>query len=1225
MRFQWCRSTIAVLTVLGIVMIAAPAHAQVTTGNVAGTVKDSQGAAVPGATVTLTSATRGTSLETQTDGNGNFVFPNVTGDTYVVKVTLTGFKTLERPNVAVSPGDRIALGTLAIDVGTLEETVVVSGERPIIQSNSGERSFTVTNEAVANLPISNRNWSSLTALTPGVAGTVRIGSPGANNNNVMMDGVAIMDTGNNGQMLQTNVDAIAEVKILTSGYQAEYGRASGMQITAVTKSGTNQFRGSVYDIERNSDWNANSWVNEKNGDPKAVSKQRDWGYTIGGPVGKPGASNKLFFFYGHEYRPRTTGGDIRRFRVPTALERAGDFSQSTDNNGALVNRLYDPQSGLAKTACSATDTRACFQDGGVLGRIPQGRLYPIGLNVLKLWPLPNAQGLNYNYENVAPEDNRLTQQPTGRVDYQASNKLRITGKYTGQLATVKAAAGTIPGFNDTMNRYPFIYQPSATVNYALTNTLFLEGTYGYIQNQLGTPIISPASNRCSVGLCDIPLLFPDAGVVDPRYYNPTVLQEIESPMFVDGRILLPPTFTWGNRIATANAPPNLIYPAFLNLNRTHNVSVSATTILNRHTLKAGFYWFSAFKAENLGITGSVPFTGQLAFDNDANNPLDSGFGFSNAALGVFSTYAQQSKFVEGGYRYKNVEWYLQDNWRVNAKLTLDYGLRFTHQQPQHDSLLQASNFFPDQWSRANAPRLYVPGCTVAASPCPSASRVAVNPLTGQSLGANSVLAIGTIVPNSGNALNGVIQAGNGIAKENYEWPYLAVAPRVGAAYDISGNQKIVLRGNFGLFYDRPEGNTTSNQIGNPPNSTATTVRYAELQSLAGGLRTQAPAQLAIFQYDAKIPAQMQWSTGVQMTLPWSSAIDVSYVASHGYNLVNPFNQTIDINAIDLGAAFVPQNQDPTQASTTPGGAAYDVNLLRPFQGFGPINMQWPRFWNTFHSIQSAYTRRFRDGVEFGMNYTLTLRQKGTNTLNAVNGLILQHNPDGTFTEAPEWAEAEALLSNNGLRRHIIKGYAVWDTPDFTASSGARKVLGLILNDWKISGVLTAGSGVPYDIGYAYQNGGSNINLTGSPNYAARIRIVGDTGSGCSDNQYAQFNTAAFAGPLSGSKGLESGRNYMRGCPDKLVDLAIARDIRFGGGRSFQLRADIFNAFNTVMYSGRQTQLQLNSPTDPTIRNAQYRTDGTVDPTRLLPRNAGFGAATGAQAMRNVQLQIRFQF
>ena len=192
------------------------------------------------------------------------------------------------------------------------------------------------------------------AFTPGVitgdttggfggAGATRLG--GAGQNNIMMDGISAMDTGNNGQMLSLNIESIGEVKILTQGYQAEFGRSSGLQITAVTKSGTNQFRGSLYDVERNSDWNANTWVNQKNGDPKPVTEERDWGYSIGGPIGKPGGDNKLFFFYSHEYRPRNNpinNGNPIRLRVPTALERAGDFSQSLDNNGAPIPQLLDP-------------------------------------------------------------------------------------------------------------------------------------------------------------------------------------------------------------------------------------------------------------------------------------------------------------------------------------------------------------------------------------------------------------------------------------------------------------------------------------------------------------------------------------------------------------------------------------------------------------------------------------------------------------------------------------------------------------------------------------------------------------------------------------------------------------------------------------------------------------------------------------------------------------------
>ncbi len=225
---------------------AVPVSAQITTGTISGSVKDAQGAVVPGATVTLVSAARGTMTEAQTSVDGNFVFPNVTAGTYTVRVTMDGFKTLERPGIVVSPGDRVLVQTLTIDVGALAETVTVQGETPVIQASSGERSFSVSNESVENLPIANRGFAGLASLAPGVgsgANPGRLGGGGANN--IMMDGISTMDTGNNGILLQMNVESIAEVKVLTSSYQAEYGRSSGLQITAVTKSGTNRFRGSA--------------------------------------------------------------------------------------------------------------------------------------------------------------------------------------------------------------------------------------------------------------------------------------------------------------------------------------------------------------------------------------------------------------------------------------------------------------------------------------------------------------------------------------------------------------------------------------------------------------------------------------------------------------------------------------------------------------------------------------------------------------------------------------------------------------------------------------------------------------------------------------------------------------------------------------------------------------------------------------------------------------------
>src|SRR5687768_11895867 len=324
------RKSVASLALVALALFAPafPATAQITTGTVTGSVKDAQGAAVPGATVTLVSKAQGTASQTHTNSEGDFVFPNVAAGSYTLRVTMDGFKQLEQSGVVVSPGERVLLSRLVIDVGAVAETVTVTAETPLVQAQSGERSFVVTTAEVENLPIFNRSFTELAALAPGVTTDgnntpQRIG--GGGDPNIMMDGVSTMDTGSNRPLLQMNIESIAEVKVLTSGYQAEYGRSSGVQVTAVTKSGTNRFRGSVYDVERNSGWNANTRVNILNNDPKAVLKEKDWGFSLGGPIGKPGGRNKLFFFYAQEFSPRTAGNNVIRHRMPTELERRGDF------------------------------------------------------------------------------------------------------------------------------------------------------------------------------------------------------------------------------------------------------------------------------------------------------------------------------------------------------------------------------------------------------------------------------------------------------------------------------------------------------------------------------------------------------------------------------------------------------------------------------------------------------------------------------------------------------------------------------------------------------------------------------------------------------------------------------------------------------------------------------------------------------------------------------------
>jgi hypothetical protein len=222
----------------------------------------------------------------------------------------------------------------------------------------------------------------------------------------MMDGISAMDTGNNRQMLAMSIESIGEVKILTQGYQAEYGRSSGLQITAVTRSGTNRFRGSAFSVFTDSDWSSNSWVNARNGDAKLKSETKTLGYSVGGPAGKPGGNNRLFFFYSHEYRPATSpinGGNPIRLRVPTSAERAGDFSQTLNTNaggeslGALNPFIKDRNS---TAVCNAANTAGCFQDGGVVGRIPSNRLYAPGIAILNQYPGPHfAQANNTTYNS----------------------------------------------------------------------------------------------------------------------------------------------------------------------------------------------------------------------------------------------------------------------------------------------------------------------------------------------------------------------------------------------------------------------------------------------------------------------------------------------------------------------------------------------------------------------------------------------------------------------------------------------------------------------------------------------------------------------------------------------------------------------------------------------------------------------------------------------------------
>ena len=1283
--------------------IATPAAAQ-TTGIVTGAVTDPQDKRIPGATVVLINEAQGTkSTPVITNNEGVYTFPTVVPGTYTVEISLSGFKTIQRKGVSVSRGDRVQVEAIGLAASGVTASIDVVDAAPLVQAASGERSSTVNRTQLENLPsatgAADHNFIGYIELMPGI-GTSNTGTQqrrigGGGQDNVMLDGLSALDTGNNGIMSGMNlpIDAIAEIKVVTSGYSAEYGRSSGVQVSAITRSGTNRFHGSVYDYERDSDWNANSWAGRANGTARTVSKQRDWGYTIGGPIGKPGGDNKLFFFYTQEFRPRTQGGGDTNYRMPTALERMGDFSETRDNNNALYNFIYDPTRGQAlgvapnKANCSATNQTQCFADGGKLGKIPVSRLYGPGLAWLNSLPLPNntppttGSTQNYNHTVIAPVQNQLSWTPNVKVDYQMLSALRLTWRISAASSRILPGGQNLPEWNGSVQNFPLSFNTSWAVNYTVNPTTFIEGSYGVNQNRLGSPSIAKYSNRTNmvcpaelaaqVSNCTgaaFPFLFPDAGQINTNAYEYEALRTIGVPFLGEstepcvngdevgqtcGRLLLPPTINWGGT-RIANSPPSIGFPGFMNINRIQQTNVSVTKILGNHNLKAGLYYEHSYKAQNAAY--NLSFQGALNVGVDTNNPLDSQMAFSNMALGIFSTYGQGSRFIEGNWAYNNVEFFLQDNWKVTPRLTLDYGVRFANDGPYADKFNHVANFFAPGngmdagapasalWSLANAPTLYVPGCVNNTATCTGSNRVAKDPRNGALLPAGSTGLVGSVIlDGTGKLDNGMIVGGQqGTNDAGYTWPVLAVAPRVGAAYDVAGDQKMVLRGAVGLYFDRPDGNTAFGTVTNPPVGAGLSQQWGDLRALnSASLKFGPVSTIIVNKYDSAIPKDIQWNLGVQRVLPWSSSIDVSYVGHHQYESLggtqngNPVN----INTIDLGTTFLASSIDTTN---TTAGTALSNNLLRAYRGYGDIRIQWPRFGRDFHSIQTTLSRSFRDGFSLQFTDTWTLSDKGTVGL-PDNQLRINHNADGSWYIRDDQAEFEELFGDQGTMTHQASLNWVYDLPDTHFENKIMKAVGLVINDWQLSGILSMDSGGRYAPGYSYNSGPTGQALTGSPNYNARLKFtdLDALGSGCSSNQYQQlgntivssglstagqlFRSTAIAGPQVGSTGLESGRFPLTGCKDHTIDLAIQRTIKLGGNRSLQLRADLFNAFNTVVYTGRSSTVQFNSTTDQTVRSSQYLQDGTLDPARVRPNQAAFGAVTGASSLRSVQGQVRFQF
>jgi len=1139
-------------------------------------VVDAQHATVANALVSATEQEHKFTLSTKTDEAGRFVFTQIPPGTYTIEVQVPGFKKYERSNITLNANDKLSVGDLEMQIGAVSEQIEVLAQVVQLQTESAERSAALVGTQMENIAVNGRSYLALAGAVPGVVSTVNLATAGPgglanisangtrmNSNQLTVNGISNVDTGSNGSVNVTfSLDSVQEFKILTGVYQAEYGRSMGAQINVVTKSGSSDLHGSAYWFHRNDGLNANNWKNNRDGLPRNLFRFNDLGFTVGGPVYIPKlltSRQKLFFFWSEEFERQLRPEAVRQILVPTDAERSGDFSKSVDNNGNSFV-IKDP------------NTSQPFP-GNI---IPPDRLYAPGVALLKLLPepnVPNSCSLNpgaggcikgYDYQSQI-SDQYPRREDLIRIDYNLNSKSRLFGHWINNNNTYDSYYGSfVLGSNTPLSPIQYAnpgYSWAVGNTYVFGPTITNEFNIGVSDNSILIDETTNAYTRTK-STVNLPLLYTSA--VQRDY--------IPQATFSGSRI----SSTYGTSFGTSDAP-------FINYNTTIDITDSLAKIWGQHTVKTGVYMQRSRKNQ----TSFGAFDGQYNFGDNSANPYDTNFGFSNAALGVYNQFTQAANFINGQYRYWNIEGYIQDTWKVTNRLTLDYGLRIAWYQPQYDQSLQASTFVLSQWQPSSAPRLYYPQIV-------NGVRSAVDPVTGQVLPAAD---IGFIVPASGSVQNGIAQGGvNGFTKYLQNDPGLQWGPRVGIAWDPTGEQKVVIRTGGGIYYDRFQGNRVFDFVRNPPLGIQPVLNYGFASQINPSTALLSPPSFYAADPSGKLPTVYNFTFGVQTKLPYNMVLDTAYVGALSRHLQDNRN----LNYVPYGTAFLPQYQDPTVTSSLPGGAALPAQFLRRMIGIGDINLYEGSATGNYNSLQVSLNRTVGKlflGLAYTWSKDLTTASTDTNFV----------RPD-QYTRMAYYGP-----SGNDRRQNFALNY-VYNLPALAQHNGFVKT---VLGGWQLSGFTRFQSGAPYGIGYSV-TGVSQQNITGSTTEGARVYLLGNPTTG-SNNPYNRLNAAMVAPPQVGSIGLESGVNYLVGPGINDWDMSLQKQFTIKERLKLQLRGDAFNVFNHTQFSGVNATVNYASLTNWTPTNLYLKADGTVNNIN------GFGTVSGARDPRIMQLVMRVQF
>jgi Carboxypeptidase regulatory-like domain len=1156
---------------------------QTVSSSIIGTVLDPADAVVPNAPVTLTDHDTGSIRSTVTDSSGLFRFLNVPPSTYSVTVTVKGFKNFVQSSVALGANETRDVGKVTLSIGSTTDTVSVVAEATAIQLASSEKSQLVDSNQLNDITLKGRDLFGYMKLVPGVidrSSSRDVTSPGAIGNitingntsalNFTVDGITDMDTGSNGTLhYEPNLDAIQEMKVLTSNFQAEFGRNSGGTITVVTKSGGRDFHGTATWNHRHEGFNANNWLNNHSltstGAAQPIPRYRFnvETYTIGGPVFIPKLLNKerkrLFFFWSQEYTGQFVSGGVQNKYTPTALERVGDFSQSFANNGSLVT-ITDPSTG------------APFPGN----KIPTNRADPTGVgpNMLGFFPLPNYTGVGtqanvVNYFEAAsathPRRNDVL-----RVDTYITSKLNgyfrwindhddMIALYQGvQFSSDKGGLLGDKGIAPVDHPNPG-HGYSGTVTYSVSPTLINEFSIGESWN---TWAYYSTDNYKSIDrslIPNIPALFPI-----PTQNPPGVSA-------ANGYLNILPQFQFGGTPSNAMSYTRNHTSAGSeeNFNTIWTISDNVSKVVGKHSLKGGVYMEKNWKLQPNGAA----FPGSFNFQPDANNALfNTGNGYANAYLGYVQTYQQATARATFNVKYWNTEFYVQDNWRVSPRLTLDLGVRFYNQPPQNDVNGTFANFFPDQYQASKAPRIYVPGMSAG-------KRVAIDPGNGA---VAPVSYIGLYVPNSGDPANGFALLGkNGVSLDTYHLSKIKVAPRFGFAYDLTGNGKMAIRGGFGIFYNRLDGNQVYNLAGQPPYAYSPQVNYTTMTQIAASGNSLVFGPQTYYAWPtAEIPwnGTRNWSLDIQRSFA-GFALDIGYTGNISYNQ----NLSYNINAMPLGTRFLPANADATNG----GKPLPDVLLRTTYKGYNTLNQYAEIGHANYHGLTASMQRRMTRGLAFGAAYTYS-KALGTTGFTPV------------VPNNESWNYGRLAFD----RRHNVQMNYTYDLP--RASKYVGKFAGALLDHWSYSGLISITSGGPFNPGCGFASG-TQPDYTGTPDVGARCMVVGDPYANIPNGAY--FNPAAFALPALGTVSpatpvlgnLQGGSGVLSLPLVTNFDMTMAKFIPIGRGerRGIRIQVQAYNAFNHTQINGVNSGIQFNPSTGAVVNPLQAGTASGALPNRIL--------------------------